>query len=122
MTELQMANEWLMKNQRKMVSCPFQPGQLTISKNACSKRYVLGKSENPADLLKGDLFHYTFKRGLSLCRECPIGRKQAVAHPEPMRTSPEAFSQSRKPESGKGGRGDHRRRGVQNLGASGGRA
>jgi hypothetical protein len=80
MTQLQTANEWLMKNQRKLVSCPYQPGQLTISKNACSKRYVLGKNENPADLLKGDLFHYTFKRGLSLCRECPIGRKLAVAH------------------------------------------
>jgi hypothetical protein len=82
MTQVQMANEWLTRNQRKMVSCPYQPGQLTISKNACSKRYILGKQENPADLLKGDLFHYTFKRGLSLCRDCPIGKKLALAHPE----------------------------------------
>lgn len=84
MTQVQIANEWLVRNQRKLVSCPYQPGQLTISRNACAKRYILGRKENPADLLKGDLFHYTFKRGLSLCRECPIGRKAALAQPRPQ--------------------------------------
>ncbi len=82
MTELQrVAKQWLVKNQRKMVSCPYQPGQLMISKNACSKRYILARRENPADLLKGDLFHYTYKRGLSLCRDCRIGKKLALSQP-----------------------------------------
>lgn len=82
MADLQIvAKEWLAKNQRKMVSCPYQPGQLVISKSACSKRYQLGRKENPIDLMKGDLFHYTFNRGLSLCRDCPIGKKLAIFHP-----------------------------------------
>ncbi len=82
MTDLQIvAKEWLARNQRKMVCCPYQPGQLVISKSACSKRYLLGKRENPADLMKGDLFHYTFNRGLSLCRDCPIGKKLSISHP-----------------------------------------
>ncbi len=66
---------WLQKNQNQMFYCPHQPGQLWISKHACMKRYLTGQREDLADLMKGDLFNYTYKRGLSLCRECPIGKK-----------------------------------------------
>lgn len=72
-----VAQKWLEKNRRKMVDCPYQPGQLMISKQACGKRYAMGRRENFEDLMKGDIFNYTYKRGLSLCRECPIGKKWA---------------------------------------------
>jgi hypothetical protein len=75
--------EWLQKNQRRMFHCPYQPGQLFISKQACSKRHQMGQSEDLADLLRGDLFNYTYKRGLSLCRECSIGKKLALRSPRP---------------------------------------
>ncbi len=71
--------EWLAKNQQQMISCPYQPGNLMISKNACSKRYWMGRKEDYQDLMRGDFFHYTYKRGLSVCRECPIGKRVASA-------------------------------------------
>ncbi len=70
--------KWLTRHRAEMVSCPYQPGNLVISKDACSKRYRLGRKEKFEDLLKGDLFNYTYKRGLSLCRSCPIGKSLAV--------------------------------------------
>jgi len=75
------AREWLAKNQREMICCPNQPGKLMISKSACSKRHMISRKENLNDMMKGDLFNYAYKTGLSLCRECPIGKKLAVSRP-----------------------------------------
>ncbi len=82
MTEFQLAAErWLEKNQRDMIECPNQPGKLMISKMACSKRYRIGRREDYHDLMKGDLFNYAYKRGLSVCRECSIGKRIAATQP-----------------------------------------
>jgi hypothetical protein len=75
-----VAEEWLEKNQQEMFYCPYQPGNLMISKNACSKRYWIAHEENNQDFLKGDFFHYSFKRGLSVCRDCPIGKQLSLSH------------------------------------------
>jgi hypothetical protein len=83
MGQTQIAEEWLVKNQNKMISCPYQPGNLTISKSSCARRYKKSLEEQYLDLMKGDLFNYTSKRGLSLCRECPIGKRLAIARPAP---------------------------------------
>ena len=69
--------EWLAKNQEDMVCCPHQPGNLMISKSACAKRYWMARNEDYQDLMKGDVFNYSYKRGLSLCRECSIGKQLA---------------------------------------------
>ena len=69
--------EWLAKNHEDMVSCPYQPGNLMISKSACARRYWMGRNEDYQDLMKGDVFNYSYKRGLSLCRECSIGKQLA---------------------------------------------
>ncbi len=74
--------EWLAKNQQEMISCPYQPGNLVISKNACSKRYWMGRKEDYQDPMRGDFFHYIYKRGLSLCRACLIGKRLALASKE----------------------------------------
>ena len=78
MGEGQLAvKEWLAKNQEDMVCCPHQPGNLMISKSACAKRYWMARNEDYQDLMKGDVFNYSYKRGLSLCRECSIGKQMA---------------------------------------------
>jgi hypothetical protein len=78
MGEGQLAvKEWLAKNQEDMVCCPHQPGNLMITKIACAKRYWMGRNEDYQDLMKGDVFNYSYKRGLSLCRECSIGKQMA---------------------------------------------
>jgi hypothetical protein len=46
-----------------------------ISKASCSKRYTMSRKENLQDLLKGDFFQYIYMKGLSVCRDCPIGKK-----------------------------------------------
>jgi hypothetical protein len=75
--------QWLARNQSKMISCPYQPGQLMISKHACSKRHLTARQENYEDLLKGDLFNYSYKSGLVRCRECPIGKKLILQSQRP---------------------------------------
>jgi len=70
---------WLAKNRGDMIVCPYQPGQLTISKSACSRRHLMGKREDLGELQKGnDPLNYSFVRGLSLCRDCAIGKKLSV--------------------------------------------
>lgn len=74
-----VVDKWLAKNRRDMIVCPNQPGQLMISKVSCSKRYRMSRKENLADLLKGDFFQYIYMKGLSVCRNCPIGKKLMVS-------------------------------------------
>ena len=76
-------NQWLAKNKRDMIVCPNQPGQLMISKTSCSKRYIMSRRKDLKELLKGDFYHYIYIRGLSVCRDCPVGKKLAVARPVP---------------------------------------
>lgn len=75
------ADKWLARNREDMFVCPKQPGQLTISKASCSKRYTMSRRENLKDLLKGDFFQYIYMKGLSVCRDCPIGKKLTLARP-----------------------------------------
>jgi hypothetical protein len=80
-------DKWLARKRGDMIVCPNQPGQLTISKSSCSKRYIMSRRENLKELLKGDFFQYIYMRGLSVCRDCPIGKKLSVgrsaARPRP---------------------------------------
>ena len=84
MAEKQVAtNQWLAKNKRDMIVCPNQPGQLMISKSSCSKRYIMSRRKDLKDLLKWDFYQYIYFRGLSVFRDCPVGKKMAVARPGP---------------------------------------
>jgi hypothetical protein len=74
-------DKWLAKNREDMIVCPRQPGQLTISKSSCSKRYIMSRRENLKELLKGDFFQYIYMKGLSVCQDCPIGKKLTLARP-----------------------------------------
>ena len=76
-----MAEEWLVKNQQLMIRCPYQPGNLVISKKACTKRHLVGRKGIINDLRRGDSFYYAVNKGLSLCRQCPIGKKAVYLSP-----------------------------------------
>jgi hypothetical protein len=82
-----VADKWLAKNRRDMIVCPNQPGQLMISKSSCSKRYMMSRKENLSELMKGDFLQYIYMKGLSVCRDCPIGKKLAIPRP-PARFRP----------------------------------
>ena len=68
------AETWLVKNQNRMISCPYQPGNLFISRNACLKRYRNGDRQTLRNPLYDDTLAYQWKMGISVCRKCPIGR------------------------------------------------
>lgn len=73
---------WLRKNEKRMIECPLQPGQLKISKDACTKRYMVAQEEDVEEEIKrkDGFFAVTLLRGLSLCRECPIGKHLGFQH------------------------------------------
>jgi len=71
------AEEWLAQNRRAMIRCPYQPGNLFISQKACVKRHTLVKEKERRLFINDDFFGYKFRKGLSLCRQCHIGKKLA---------------------------------------------
>lgn len=71
----QEVSTWIEKHGRDMICCPHQPGLLLISKRSCLKRYRAALARVFENVSQEDPFHYTLKKGLSLCEGCPIGRK-----------------------------------------------
>jgi hypothetical protein len=62
-------------NMPEIIDCPYQPGNLKISKKACLKRYKASSKTNFENSNRIDLFHYTVEQGLLRCRSCPIVQK-----------------------------------------------
>jgi len=74
----QVAEYWLAEHKDAIIHCPYQPGQLKILKNACIKRYLASQKDKSINPMTGQsFFQYTVKNGLSLCKECPIGKSLA---------------------------------------------
>jgi hypothetical protein len=68
------AEKWLSQNQHRMINCPYQPGNLFISQNACAKRHQSGDREAGRNPLRDDILAFQWKKGISVCQKCPIGR------------------------------------------------
>jgi hypothetical protein len=62
---------WLTKNRPQMIDCPFQPGRLRLSREACKKRTLAGQMISP----EHDGLFLSGWNGLLLCRKCPIGNE-----------------------------------------------
>ena len=75
------AAQWLSEHEEGMICCPYQPGYLLLSKEACTKRHLAAKTEMmTASSNKGDVFFgHRLNKGFSVCRECPIGKRFACA-------------------------------------------
>jgi len=77
-----LGEEWLVKNRQKIIRCPYQPGNLVISRKACLHRHRLAQKKKLSILKGADSFdYYRFRKGLSLCRICPIGKRLAYSLP-----------------------------------------
>ena len=61
-----------------MMHCSYQLGQLTTSKKVCVKRRTEAYLE---DLTVENLFYCTQKQNLSICRDCPIEKRQTLFCP-----------------------------------------
>lgn len=67
-----LIKEYYSLNQNKMIDCPFQPGNLKISKGACLKRNKAAHRKKLETFRAEDLFNYFVSQGLSRCQQCPI--------------------------------------------------
>ena len=68
---------WLSENRHQMVTCPYQPGELRITKQACVRRHETAKRQG-SDQKVGKaklktIFEEVVNTSLSRCRLCPIG-------------------------------------------------
>jgi hypothetical protein len=66
------AEYWLSANKPETIVCPYQPGNLKITKNACLKRYEASERAKWEMINHADLFTYTVGQGLLRCKTCPI--------------------------------------------------
>lgn len=69
--------EWMDEHQERMMVCPNQPGALLLTKSACVRRYLAAQEETYEDIMLVDFFRYKVKKGLYLCRNCPVGARLA---------------------------------------------
>lgn len=67
--------EWFLKNAGILIHCPYQPGNLKITPNACCQRHKASKGMRIED---GELS--LLKKGFAVCRRCPIGRNLAAVN------------------------------------------
>jgi hypothetical protein len=67
-----LINEYYSRDRDKVIDCPLQPGNLKISKKACTKRRQAA-SRIPEEPFKTEnLFIYSITQGLLRCKQCPI--------------------------------------------------
>jgi hypothetical protein len=71
-TTAQQIDEWLLRNRRKIIHCPYQPGNLRITIQGCKRRKLQAERMDFTDISKGDYFNYAYKTGLLRCRDCRI--------------------------------------------------
>jgi hypothetical protein len=69
---LKQTDEWLAQHRPEIIHCPYQPGNLLITKKSCRKRRAKARKENYEDIMKGDVLDYIYKAGLLLCRDCRL--------------------------------------------------
>jgi Carbohydrate-binding module 48 (Isoamylase N-terminal domain) len=90
----------------EMIHCPYQPGRLKISAEACKKRTLAGRRIKYSN---DGTFLFPGRKSLSICRRCPIGNKLAFGSagmPEPRRakgTPPDPISDPGPPGRQSGG-------------------
>jgi hypothetical protein len=72
-----LIEEWLCRNQGKIILCPFQPGNLRITCWGCRRRKMKANREDFTAILQGDYFDYVYKSGLLRCRDCQIAGTSA---------------------------------------------
>lgn len=95
---LPSTEEWLRNHHPEMVDCPHQPGRLRISKEACRRRTLAGRR---IKIIENDLLLQTGRKGLLVCRKCPIGN-ELVSDPGKKRNFPRARGKPRRnPPGGK---------------------
>ncbi|MBP1721264.1 MAG: hypothetical protein H6Q50_776 [Deltaproteobacteria bacterium] len=71
-------NEWITRNRQNLIRCPYQPGNLLITKWSCRRRRLKAQKEDLANVMSGDVMDYVHRQGLSICLTCDALKKAAA--------------------------------------------
>ncbi len=69
--------QWLMEHDEAIFQCPRLPGNLRLSPQACSVRYMKANGSEFAILERTEWCAIGLKMSLEVCRGCSVGRKHA---------------------------------------------
>ncbi len=64
---------WRNAQPDEMIDCPYQPGNLKISKKSCLKRLRASKEGKFKMVKNDDFFFFMINEGLTTCKNCPAG-------------------------------------------------
>jgi hypothetical protein len=74
-SRIQAANSlehWSSSHFIELINCPYQPGNLKISKSCCLKRYAASQKIDSAIFNQSTLFYYTIWQGFLKCKTCSV--------------------------------------------------
>jgi hypothetical protein len=71
-------NEWISRNRQNLIHCPYQPGNLLITKWSCRRRRLKAQKEDLTNVMSGDVMDYVHRQGLSICLTCDALKKAAA--------------------------------------------
>ncbi len=64
--------QWNDADLLEIIDCPYQPGNLKITKRACLKRREASTEGHPLQTIHNEFFLYTVRQGLLTCKSCPV--------------------------------------------------
>jgi hypothetical protein len=64
---------WLQEHPDTLISCPRQPGNLRLSREACAKRHQTANEPRWNNMSAEPHALFVFKMNLIPCRECEVG-------------------------------------------------
>jgi hypothetical protein len=65
--------QWRTAELNEMIDCPYQPGNLKITKKACLIRRRASMEGRSLQSIQNDFFLFTVRQGLLTCKNCPVG-------------------------------------------------
>jgi hypothetical protein len=71
--KISFVRRWHKADLLEMIDCPYQPGNLKITKKACLKRRKASTEGQPFQTIHNEFFLYTVRQGLLTCKSCPVG-------------------------------------------------
>jgi hypothetical protein len=76
----QLITEYYSLNRDKVIDCPFQPGNLKISKRVCLKRLKAADQITKENNNSTDIFNYFVSQGLLRCKKCSIIKEDSFVN------------------------------------------
>jgi hypothetical protein len=70
-----LIREYYAEKKNRLITCPYQPGNLKISEKACLKRHHAAIKKRSQPFKSEDLFNFFVSQSLVRCETCPIIKK-----------------------------------------------